>query len=138
MLFFESKYAAVKPAGPAPMTPTVDFISSDPIPACKIPNIPNLHAQAHSAGDDHHCNSESAHRQWREAKLPQKVQKSEHDQGMNAEFVAKHALHIERSHARDGDIIDDRRAEIDADSCAHVGVTANGGNQFNDSYCHQE
>ena len=48
--------------------------------------------------------------------MTQKMQKSEHDQRVDAEFVTKHALHLERGDAADGDVVNDRSAKIDANA----------------------
>src|ERR1700736_482746 len=58
------------------------------------------------------------------------MQKSEHDQCVHAEFVAKHALHLEGSDATDRDIIDDRCAKIDANASGPFGGASDGREEF--------
>src|SRR5436853_1768723 len=104
--------------------------SGNPVSTGKIPYVPTLHAQADSAGDHYHCDSDRPHRHWREAKLTQKVQKSEHDQGMHAEFVAEHALHLERSHPADRDVVNNGRAKVDTDARAQSALSPDCGQEF--------
>src|SRR5205809_7875558 len=89
--------------------------SGNPVSAGKIPYVPTLHTQTHGAGEHQHCDSERPHRHRREATLTQKVQKSEHDEGVQTEFVTKHAFHLKRGDSADRNVVNDGGAEVDAD-----------------------
>src|SRR5436189_6435230 len=100
--------------------------SSDPVPPCKIPNVPAFEAQPRRADQRGYSHRARSSQPRAEGKIVQIMQKRQYDKRMQAKFVTEHAFHLHAGNAGDGEEIENEGCEIKRDAHRMVGLTARG------------